>query len=925
MALVVTLELLVESVVFQTQRGRVESELSRAVGLEVSIRGDFHLELIPRPTFEATEITVANLPGRPSPYLLEVAALELRFDAWDLLLGEVEIESLLFEKVTVHIEPDERGELDVEHDLPTLARGSPRGPVRFRIEQVRFEELDLFYRAGETGEVYSARLETLHLEAEDINRPIDLVAVGDVEGGHLDVKGSLGSLESLLEATRPYPVSLRGRVLEARIELEGAIAVPTKLEGVDVRLSARLARPGHFLREHGYPIPKVGPVHLSGRLSNHEGPFALEDLTLKTLSGSALNAELRGSVKNLGELQGVEIRLQLASDDAEFLEPVVQRDLPDVGLDASATLSDDDGSLGFEGEIHGGGPETPIAFDVVGGHDDLSQIGEIDVRASFRTRTLTVLGDVIGLEWELPALGPVKAKGRLHDHEGNLALDELDVVIGQRGGTWVELSGSILDLLAFERLALDAEFGAADLEHIRPYLQREPPDVGVIEGEGHLTDEDGTLGVERFTIRGGNPGDFTIEVSGQLDHVRELDEIEVNARVEARNLKVLGRVFDADLPAVGPVEFTGSVIGSDENLRSTGETRINRTEIRGESSAEFGSGARPSVTARFTSPHLYLDDLGVAPEHEPTARLPEVPAGVQSEQTDPFEQLRVFDTNITIHADRISGQAGFDLRDAEIRLDLEDGHLIVRHTGVAHDGGVEAELRVDARTPTPDFALRAEVEGLDLERLMSQFEDDTQFAGRVDLSADLRSRGESMQEILSTLSGRVRAVQRGGRLASRYGTNFIFSFARVSIPGFRETGAPRIGCILVDLEIDDGVATVDTMVLSAPKVTVTGSGTIDFVEDGFDLRLVPTVTDPGLLSVAATVRVSGPVESPEFRAVPRSLATSAAQAVLHNVMRPGRALVRPFRGGTEEALDFCGPGDPSVPARSEDGARSDLR
>ena len=50
-----------------------------------------------------------------------------------------------------------------------------------------------------------------------------------------------------------------------------------------------------------------------------------------------------------------------------------------------------------------------------------------------------------------------------------------------------------------------------DLSHARPYLDREPPDLGPIEGSGHLKDLDGSLGIEQFELRGGREGVFQIE------------------------------------------------------------------------------------------------------------------------------------------------------------------------------------------------------------------------------------------------------------------------------------------------------------------------------------------------------------------------------------------------------------------------------
>ena len=91
---VVGAELLVELRSFERHRGFVETELTSALGLPVEIRGDFHLEVIPRLRFEASDLVVANLPDRASPHLAEIAMVHFELSAWRLLLGNVDIDEI---------------------------------------------------------------------------------------------------------------------------------------------------------------------------------------------------------------------------------------------------------------------------------------------------------------------------------------------------------------------------------------------------------------------------------------------------------------------------------------------------------------------------------------------------------------------------------------------------------------------------------------------------------------------------------------------------------------------------------------------------------------------------------------------------------------------------------------------------------------
>ncbi|MBW2271324.1 MAG: AsmA family protein, partial [Deltaproteobacteria bacterium] len=113
-------ELLTSYLRLEDQRRTIERRLSEAAGLEVSIGDDLRLHLFPAPRFEVADVTVANLPGRPSPHLLAIDSVDLAFDSWRLLLGAIEIDHLTLVGVEAHVETDAQGGFAVAHDADAL-------------------------------------------------------------------------------------------------------------------------------------------------------------------------------------------------------------------------------------------------------------------------------------------------------------------------------------------------------------------------------------------------------------------------------------------------------------------------------------------------------------------------------------------------------------------------------------------------------------------------------------------------------------------------------------------------------------------------------------------------------------------------------------------------------------------------------------
>jgi uncharacterized protein involved in outer membrane biogenesis len=905
-------------------RERAERELSNALGLEVSVGGDFYLNVVPRLQLEATDVTVANAEGRPSPHLAKIGSLELELGIWDLLFGRIEIDGLNVVDAELRIEPDAEGKLGLSPARSSLDDEPEAKPLDLRLHSLDLYDVSVFYRAGESGTVTSLRIDALSLEAEPPGETLSLAARGEIDGSPFDVEGRFGRLAELFEPTAPFPLSLNGRVFEAQLEVDGTVESPMQLRGLDLALSATLPDLGILRRDPERKLPRIGPVLFSARLRDPSGAYALEELKLDTAADSPLRIEATGSVMDLEAFAGVDLQLRLEADDLRVLEPSVERELPELSVSGSGRIEDRDGTLGIEGEARATSRDGAVELGVSGGHGDLSRLEEIDVQLSLQARDLRLIGELLALEVELPAVGPVVGRARLRDHEGSVGFHDLDLELGRREETWARIEGSVGDLSRFERVHLEAELDASDLRHAHPYLEWEPPEIGPIHGEASLDDDDGKLGVERFTLRGGREGVFSIDLSGAFEHLRELDEIWIEAKLEARDLAVLGELFGAELPPIGTVEFSGQVKGSDERIVTRGKARLDKTVFLGSGSGSFAGGGRPSVTAKLESPHIHLDDIGIEPRRAPPgqgrpaplpppAKYGELPGWWAGAKPLPFERLRILDADFELIAARVTGREGFEIAEAALSGQLRGGLLTIPDAHLVWEGGtVQGQVRIDARTPTPSLGLSAEVSGLDVARLMSQLEEGTDAGGVIKGWANLTSSGSSRDEIRRALTGRFAAATQHWAAAGQFSNLFVRELAFAFLPSLRLPSTPIFPCLLTDFEIDDGVATVRTLVLQGDGVTIDGSGSVDLGREEYDLRLTPTVRDPGLLSIAATVDVSGSLTEPEFRPLTRSLATSAVRGVLSNALRPANVLLRPLRGGRETVNDACElPGDPT--------------
>ncbi len=600
-----------------------------------------------------------------------------------------------------------------------------------------------------------------------------------------------------------------------------------------------------------------------------DGPVVMIELEALELTAD----DLSGSVRIVGHGRYDERRLEytatLGSLD-ELLEPSAP-----YPVDARFRV----GGAELEGEFNGtiDSPLQWVGLDLQFG----AKLGDAS----------QWLGPVFG--WELP-FRQLDLAGRLSNPNGPVALSELRIESDAELPIHLEVDGAVGELFAFAQVELAFKLSAADASALGSLIETPLPE-GPLRAQAVLSDVDGTLGIENAVVTLGSPDLIEVELRGSCGDLREVDEIHFDVDLAARDLAMMGALFDLELPEIGPIEITGSSRGSDEELASRGSLVVGSTRFDTDWAFSFAPGGRRRLDAKLRSSHVRFADLGLAPRGERSDRKSDDGSLFErwwsGSQVLPLEVLRKFDLDVTLRAERLTGEGGAEFNDVNAQFVLDGGALAIRDIRAIYDGGrVEADLRLDARIPSPQWAVQLEAYNVDLTRSVAQFAIDGDLAGRLDMTVELSSRGSTRTDVIAALNGRVGAILREGNLASRYGRAVSLDFLRIAVPQFLQLQSKRsessVHCLLAIAPIERGVARMEQLYLEGEQITVAGAGMIDLRRNQLNLRLAPRVHDPGLVSVAVTVDVSGPLEAPIFKPVSRSVASSAVRSLFDNAMRP---------------------------------------
>lgn len=516
-------------------RDWLAAQASDALGREVRIEGDLHVGLGDPIRIHVEGIKVANEPWGEEPTFAELDALDAQLRLWPLLRGDIELPEIRLTRPKLALEKNPEGANNW-----TFASGDPRGRVAEEatvpddrrevpiIERLVVEEGRLRYRDPTSDVDVDSNLSTAIGGSGEERVRLD--GKGSFAGKPFTVTFEGGSLEYLRDDPKPYPLRVEAAVGETRAKVEGSIAEPVKLEGVDLSVELRGPDLAEIFPIVGIPTPKTRPYTLTGHLTRAGTVWTMEGM-----KGTVGESDLNGMIAvDLGGQRPV-IRGDLTS------ERLAAVDL--AGFVGASPRGPSDYETKARGRII---PDTKV---------DLERLRFADMDVRFR-----------GKRVEAPYVPMDDLDTRIRLENGRATIDplKLGVADGRIEGTTV-LDGS------GEVAALDTNLGVAGLK-LSAFFRDTPfaRDMGgIIAGRIQLKGRGATVA----DIAGSADGKIGLAVDkGRVTSLAE-------AGMKTNVLETLGIVLSGDQPVrfnclVADLGVRDGVMTSDAIVLDTPETLV---------------------------------------------------------------------------------------------------------------------------------------------------------------------------------------------------------------------------------------------------------------------------------------------------------------------------------------------------------------
>jgi uncharacterized protein involved in outer membrane biogenesis len=725
---------------------------------------------------------------------------------------------------------------------------------------------------------------TLRLTGPDAAAVGPFIRLPEFPGGPFDVSGRVQLLSEGIGLK-----SIEGHIGEIDVTLDGLVGQPPKCFGTD--LSGRVSGPvlAQVTTIFGFP-------ELPAERFDVEGGFGLlEDrYELKVLGASigALELKLDGWIGNNADLDGTNLEIDVRGPDlAWFAERVGLPELPAERFAVSGHLAIDGSQYRLE-RVAG-----EFGSDRVGGEGTvLAETGLIgtDVEIQVAGTNLAEVGRFApsaGIDgWpELPS-ERYSAKGRVRIDDSGYVLRDVEAAVGSDS---LHLDG---------RLGAGPEFYGTDVT-----LEANGSDGSLVAVPFDLN-----LPAEPFRVRGRvrwlesgiqfrdlrvDLGGHRADVEGTLGKWPKLVGTNLDVELSGPDPSLITQLADLDELPAQPFEISGHFDGTPTDLSMKNfEASFGQSDLAGSFRVDLTD--KPDIRGRFISEHLdvspWLAGLNEEPAPESLATSTDKTAASKADRGGPLipdtplelDWLSDVDADVRLTAKKVI-TAGRPIENLEIGVRLRDGSLAVETLRV--DGAYGGEISGTFSLEPSDDAYRvvADLTANDVRLgLLSSDQDPSDWAP-LDIELQLDGVGRSAHEIAASANGRLAWINHGGRVKnSVFGlltADVLVALLNILNPFQKEEPYTDYECLVLLVEIKDGVALLDPLASRSDKMTIVGRGRVNLENENLNLVWASKPRKGVGLSASAItnsyIKLGGTLSKPALEVKPLDAVATTGVAV----------------------------------------------
>jgi len=656
-------------------------------------------------------------------------------------------------------------------------------------------------------------------------------------------------------------------------------------ETIDLKLQAH-SHTTHALSTFiGQELPELGPLKGEARLHTVSGKHRLDQLHIQTSEPAPLTAAVSGSAEHvtlLPELRIREVKLDVnaSTDDIAQLNTVfgLKDEIPPIGpLKAQAQISGDDRNLVIHEVSMAAGKEDLLLVNLNGRLGQLSPANQwqpqntnLSIQAS--SSSSRALAGKLG--YRIPELGPLAVQANIHSKNKKLSIDSVQLRLGDVDNQVVQATGYINDLYAMKGVKWDAQLHL-DGRRFADFADfHKLPELGALTGQLSISDSDGTLGIESLRVETAQPELLSLKVEGRFDNFKDPSTLLLESSLSARDLQLIGAIFDRKWRAIGPVQLDSQIKKSNAGKEFKGTLTAGETEVQTELKALLDTTPMRisgTIKARKMVFWELLEEESDGEKKKPSKKEP-----VFSREPIAFDRLKKVDLDIFIEVESFA-QEQFLADSAQFQVKVKSGVLSISPARFVYaKGKLDMDLELDGRDH-PRLTFRAFGKDIDPRRALDIQEYKEELNAEMSIDVSFSTSGLTSHEMAANSQGSIYITMQNGKIAAPLIDLVFWDVAGWAWKKATNQTYYNFGCGVADYSIEEGVISTKAFILDAEHITVTGGGTIDLGREEVKYVLLPKKKSL-YIKKADPVNIEGPLNDPKVKTLPwKSAGITAAK------------------------------------------------
>ncbi|MEP7312477.1 MAG: AsmA family protein [Pseudomonadota bacterium] len=258
-------------------RKPIAHRVSAMVGREFRIDGNLGVDWGWSPKIHAEGLHLANASWSEQREMASVERVEAQIRILPLLIGRIDLNSLVADKPRLLIERSNKGAGNWDFSPKTDTRKKAATGLGPRIRQLQVTDGALRYRDPLLKSSLQLAVNSTKPRNSGGIAPLQLTGDGTYRDAPFELSGTVDSPLDLRDDSKPYRIDLRARAGDTHSHISGRLVEPLQIDDVSVNFELQGANLADLYELVGVPLPPTPPYELAGKLSRKGSHYAYHD------------------------------------------------------------------------------------------------------------------------------------------------------------------------------------------------------------------------------------------------------------------------------------------------------------------------------------------------------------------------------------------------------------------------------------------------------------------------------------------------------------------------------------------------------------------------------------------------------------------------------------------------------------------------